>query len=520
MKLSTSALVWAFALLFAGWHSLELRAQTWEGDTQEDFLSPFAGKYLWDNGSNWLGGAAPGDNGTATFSSLVPGNSAEVTVFSNTSVGSVSFASGAAAFTLAPFPTGTLVLNGTSVGGPASFSNASSNTQTVNTGTSFAGTGTKTITNSGSGALLFGGNVSNSSSFLTINKTGTGAITFSGSLTSNGGLAITNSNTGSVTIGNATVSGSTVSVGGSGNTSFTGTLTNSAGLLTLTKAGAGTLSTSGISSAAGVSLSNTGTGATTIGSITNSSGNVSISNSAAATLNVGAITGGGNLQITNSDATGVVRLNNNVGASTVSFSGGGRVEVASGVTVSGTTAVSGAGSSLTGLGSFGNSVVIQNGGTLNPGIGSVEGSLAFNGGLAFDSGSTFSWDLVNETTGFDSVVVSGGSGLSINSGATSVLNISNAITESFWNTNQSWNVFTGTFAAPGSVFGNITLAGAAAPDASKGFFTWTSSTNGVTLNFTAVPEPSSMALLGLAGVIGGVYARRRSKLTKNATVAC
>ncbi|WP_168164339.1 beta strand repeat-containing protein [Pirellula sp. SH-Sr6A] len=428
----------------------------------------------------------------------------------------VRFAAGSSAYTFRPFSGVGLQLQGSN----SFLENLGGNNQQINAGVTFSGAGSKTISATSTGGLQFGGSVSNTAaSALTISKSGTGAIAFTGSLTSNAGLAITNSNaTGNVTIGNATVSGSTVSVGGTGATSFTGTLTNAAGVLTLTKAGTGTLSTSGISSAAGVSISNSGTGVTTIGSISNTSGNVAISNSAAATLNVGAITGGGNLQITNSDATGVVRLNNNVGASTVSFSGGGRVEVASGVTVNGSTAVSGAGSSLTGLGSFGNSVVIQNGGTLSPGV-SGAGSLAFNGGLAFDSGSTFSWDLVNTTTGFDTVAVSGGSGLSINSGATSVLNISNAIDASFWNTNQSWNVFTGTFAAPGSVFGNITLAGAA-PDVTKGFFTWSSSTNGVTLNFTAVPEPSSMALLGLAGVIGGAYARRRNKLAKRLTAAC
>ncbi len=114
---------------------------------------------------------------------------------------------------------------------------------------------------------------------------------------------------------------------------------------------------------------------------------------------------------------------------------------------------------------------------------------------------------------FDAIDVTGGT-LTINPGVTSNLVFNGAgssvnWSNSFWNTDQQWLVFDNANAPSlslGSVFGTINVS---ADSASQTFasirsgasFSWSQSGNDIFLNYhsviTAVPEPSSLALIGL-----------------------
>lgn len=291
-------------------------------------------------------------------------------------------------------------------------------------------------------------------------------------------------------------------------------------------------------------IENTGSGQTSYnGTVTSTSGNLAISKSSTGAMTFNAVDASTKaLTVSNSDATGAVNFNGAVTANTVAVgSSTGLVAFNSNVTATAFSVAAGAGTvrlgdlstdtftgpitvagRVDGVGSIGGLLTVQNGGQYAPGVAGVGGGTGGGvgtqsvNGLAFNSGSTFVWQLdgTNQQAGINFDTVTGLTNISINSGAVSRLDISN-VASSFWNTNRSWNVFTGTFAAPASVFGTIQLAGLSAPATSLGSFSWTSNANAVRLNFiTAVPEPSSIALLGVAGVAGGLFARRRAKKNK------
>jgi hypothetical protein len=118
-------------------------------------------------------------------------------------------------------------------------------------------------------------------------------------------------------------------------------------------------------------------------------------------------------------------------------------------------------------------------------------------------------------TDYDGINVAGI--LTIDAAATSDLVFNGAssnvdFNDAFWDEDQSWQVFiAGTFSGP-DVFSVQSISedsNGLALAANRGFFTWNAVGNEVHLEYTAVPEPSSFALLSL-GLIGiGIHRRRR-----------
>ena len=383
-----------------------------------------------------------------------------------------------------------------------------------------------------------------------------------GGLQLNGNNNTIGSLAGNGIVENANVVAAMLTTGNVGNTTFSGTLQNGAGggALSLNKVGVGDFTVSGNNTYTGTTTVAVGkliagstsafgvSSATTVAtpgvmqlagfnnSIGSLAGNgiVENANATAATLTTGIAgntTFSGNLQ--NGIGGGALTLNK-VGPSTFELSGTnsftGGTNVAGGVLLinGDSSAATGpitvaAGASIGGTGSYGGGTTIS--GELTP--GNSPGALTFGSSLTLDATSTFTWQLISNTssdttgiagTDFDAVNTTGL--LTISPNASSVLNFNSGIStvnfnNVFWTADHSWLVFNNAIAAAaGPYFGSIAVSNDSLNNPSSvlpGIFSWAASGDNVVLNYTAVPEPSSI-LLTVLGLVG--FGLRRSRKSR------
>ncbi len=376
----------------------------------------------------------------------------------------------------------------------------------VGDGGANGGLGTGNVTVGANATLAFNRNDSHSVSNIisgagTVSQIGSGSTTLTGNNTYTG---TTNINNGTLVAGVADVASTSGALGNGGNVTFGG------GTLQYTAATSGNTSDySGRikNSTSAVSLDTNGQDVTMEGVID--------------TSNTGGLTklGTGNLTMTGANTyTG----NTTVSAGTLFVNGS---------TAAGSDVIVGSGGTLSGNGTINGALTVQSGGThaaMVPASAGILETQTFNGDVNYDSGSSVTWTLIENstTTGFGQFDVSGGT---INfgtaaTGETFTFNVVlsgsvNYYDASIWgDTNSEWKIWdltTGTIGELDLLNDNfiITLTDSGVsggPQSSDIFELDARASDGIYLTLvTAVPEPGTFGLMGL-GLLGfGWFARRR-----------
>lgn len=366
-------------------------------------------------------------------------------------------------------------------------------------------TGTNTITG---GTLIWGRNSDGTDSVLVpaIEQLNSGAFNINSTMQIPIGLTIRGSGSGTVTIGgNISGAGGLTKQGPftailTGTNTFTGNITVSGGTL---QGNTASLPTNILNNASVVfNQTTTGTYSATI----SGTGNVTKTGSGTLTFTSANTYSGGT-----TISAGTLLVNNTSGSGT----GTGTVTVQSGASLGGTGSIAG----LT---------TINSGGFLRP--GTSPGQLTFNGGLNMSAG-TYIWELAalseaGPGTNFDQIVVTGGT---LTLGGTSAVTLdfnllplalqpSAPTPDPFWHSSRQWVILDWTGSGnPGQVFSTITNPTFVAGTFSLSIGTGANSGD-VLLTFTPIPEPSTIALLGVGGVAMAwrVYRRRSQRLLTQA----
>lgn len=341
--------------------------------------------------------------------------------------------------------------------------------------------------------------------------------------------------------GEVTLGASTLTAGGSTSSTFSGNITGSGGL---TKAGSGTLTLSGVNGYTGPTAVNAGTLAGVI-----STADLAVASGAAYAL------GGADRTITTLSGTGGVVLGANTlttdtaadstfagaitGTGGLTKAGTGTLTLAGNNTFTGATQVSagglavngsmagpvtlGAGTTLSGTGNFLSSVSL--GGTHNP--GNSAGIQAFNN-LTYQAGSNVNWELTantifqspNPNATYDQVLVGGTLSFAGATTLTIIFNGSGSTVnwnDPLWWNSQSWVVFSSANTIDAS---NLTLNTANWLDSAGNDFNTVLAgatldldvVNGnILLNYTAIPEPSTYAMMILGGGMLALFHLRRRR---------
>ena len=177
-----------------------------------------------------------------------------------------------------------------------------------------------------------------------------------------------------------------------------------------------------------------------------------------------------------------------------------------------------AGGTLGGTGTLGGNVLVQ--GVHAP--GNSPGAQTFDANLTYDAGAVVNWELIANTTGsagtkYDQIIMPTGN-LSFSGATTLALSFNGASssvnwTDAFWDVNRSWMVYDLSNGATTGL-SNLSISGSLLDSqnqtlspTSRGYFTTSLVGQDVMLNFVAVPEPATIALVAMG--LGCLAMRRR-----------